>query len=288
MAEEKPKESKQIIKKLRNKYRLVVLNDDTFEEKLSLKLSRLNVFLVGFFGALILITATTFLIAFTSIREYIPGYSSTELKRQARELANRTDSLSKQEEYTKRYLANVRSILTGNPPINLTDTLGNDSVVNATLPKTVSPEDSLLRQFVEEEERFNLNSNNENNPSSTLSFFTPIKGIVTSKFNLQESHFGVDIVAKKNEVVKAAQDGIVIYADWSVETGNVMLVQHRNNFISVYKHNASLLKKQGELVKSGEPIAIIGNSGELSSGPHLHFELWFNGNPVDPSNYISL
>lgn len=288
MADDKTKESKQIIKKLRNKYRLVVLNDDTFEEKLSVKLSRLNVFLVAVFGAFILITATTFLIAFTGIREYIPGYSSTELKRQARDLSEVTDSLKRYKVYNSKYLANIRNIITGKPPINFADTIQSDSIINASLPKEISPEESMLRQGVEEEERFNINSLTNNQSATPLSFFTPLKGIITSEFDIKESHFGVDIVAEKNEVVKATQDGIVIFADWSVETGHVLLIQHSNNFISVYKHNASLLKKQGEIVKSGEPIAIIGNSGELSTGPHLHFELWFDGNPVDPKNYIAL
>lgn len=288
MAEDKPKESKQLIKKLRNKYRLVVLNDDTFEEKLSLKLSRLNVFLLGFFGAIVLITATTFLIAFTSIREYIPGYSSTELKRQARDLKQETDSLLRQKTFNALYLANVRRIISGETPLEYGDTIDREPIINGALPKSVSSEDSLLRIAVEEEERFNLSTSGEGRPATPQSFFTPIKGIVTSEFGIKDGHFGVDIVAKKNEVVKATQDGIVIFADWSVETGHVLLIQHANSFISVYKHNASLLKKQGELVKSGEPIAIIGNSGELSSGPHLHFELWFDGNPVDPKNYISL
>ena len=185
-------------------------------------------------------------------------------------------------------MANIRNIITGKPPINFADTVQSDSVIKARLAKEISPEESMLRQSVEEEERFNINSINDEESATPLSFFTPLKGIITSDFDTKESHFGVDIVADKNEVVKATQDGIVIFADWSVETGHVLLIQHSNNFISVYKHNASLLKKQGEIVKSGEPIAIIGNSGELSTGPHLHFELWFDGNPVDPKNYISL
>lgn len=287
MAEDKPKESKKIIKKLRNKYRLVVLNDDTFEEKLSVKLSRLNVFLVAVFGAIILITATSFLIAFTGIREYIPGYSSTELKRQARDLSEVADSLKRYKVYNAKYLANIRNIITGKPPINFADTIQSDSIINASLSKEIGVEETTLRQNVEEEERFNINSIHNKQSATPISFFTPIKGLITSEFDTKESHFGIDIVAKKNEVVKATQDGIVIFADWSVETGHVLLIQHSNNYISVYKHNASLLKKQGEIVKSGEPIAIIGNSGELSTGPHLHFELWFDGNPVDPKNYIA-
>lgn len=287
MGEEKSKESKKIVKKLRNKYRLVVLNDDTFEEKLSLKLSRLNVGLLSIFSIILLIAATTLLIAFTSLREYIPGYSSTELRRQAFELSLTADTLKENEIYNQIYLANVRNIITGKPAINLIDTLDSDLIINDQLPVAVSHEDSMLRLLVEEEERFNLGSGQEK-ISSGISFFTPVKGIVVTEFNILEDHPGIDIVAKKNEVVKAAQDGVVIFSDWSIETGHVLIIQHRNNFISIYKHNSSLLKKQGELVKVGEPVAIIGNSGELTSGPHLHFELWFNGNPVNPADYISL
>jgi murein DD-endopeptidase MepM/ murein hydrolase activator NlpD len=151
----------------------------------------------------------------------------------------------------------------------------------------VSKEDSLLRVLVEEEERFNLPSG----PGSELklgnsNLFTPLKGLVTNGFNLNEAHYGVDIVAKENEVIKAAQNGTVIFAEWTAETGNVIIIQHDNKFISAYKHNSALLKQQGEEVKSGEPIAIIGNSGVLSSGPHLHFELWYDGFPVNPESYI--
>jgi murein DD-endopeptidase MepM/ murein hydrolase activator NlpD len=288
MAEDKSPEGKKRVSKLRNKYRLVVLNDDTFEEKLSLKLSRLNVFVLSVFSVVILIAATTFLIAFTSLREYIPGYSSTELRRQAIELSLATDTLEENKIYNEIYLANLRNILTGKPAVAVIDTMESDQQRNDTIiPSSVSRDDSLLRQLVEEEERFNLVPES-GKISSGLSFFSPIEGLVVTPFDIKEDHLGVDIVADKNEVIKAAQDGIVVFSDWSIETGYVLIIQHRNNFISIYKHNSSILKKQGELVKVGEPVAIVGNSGELTSGPHLHFELWFDGNPVDPQNYIAL
>ncbi len=289
MAKENSKEPQKIVQKLRNKYRLVILNDDTFEEKLSLKLSRLNVFLMSGFGAIFLIAATTLLIAFTPLREYIPGYSSTELRRRAFDLALTTDSLEEQLSYNQRYLLNLRNIISGKPIINFGDSTVVDSVINAELDKSISREDSLLRNLVEEEERFNLNAGGEqaNRTLSGISFFIPVKGLITNEYNVEEDHLGVDIVAAKNEVVKATQDGIIVFTGWTAETGHVMILQHRQNFLSVYKHNSALLKKEGELVKTGEPIAIIGNSGELSTGPHLHFELWYNGNPLDPREYIA-
>ncbi|AEV33332.1 M23 family metallopeptidase [Owenweeksia hongkongensis] len=284
----KEKNQRKISKKLRNKYRLVILNDDTFEEKLSLKLSRLNVFVLAGFLFIFLITATTLLISFTPLREYIPGYSSTALRRKAFELSLTTDSLERQLTYNQRYLLNIKNIVEGKPTINFADTAMSDSIVQAEINKSISKEDSLLRLMVEEEEQFNINSGNRGEVAlKNISFFTPVKGLVTNDFNPKENHLGVDIVAKKNEVVKACQEGIVIFSEWTSETGYTLIIQHRGNFISAYKHNSSLLKQQGENVNAGEPIAIIGNSGELTTGPHLHFELWYDGHPVNPEDYIS-
>lgn len=287
MAKENNPNKKKLTKKLRNKYRLVILNDDTFEEKLSLKLSRLNVFVLVGFLFVFLISATALLISFTPLREYIPGYSSTALRRKAFELSLTTDSLERQLAYNQRYLLNIKNIVDGKPTINFADTAMSDSIVQAEINKSISKEDSLLRLMVEEEEQFNIASNRNESALKNISFFTPVKGLVTNDFNPKENHLGVDIVAKKNEVVKACQEGIVIFSEWTSETGYTMIVQHRGNFISAYKHNSSLLKEQGENVKAGEPIAIIGNSGELTTGPHLHFELWYDGNPINPEDYIS-
>lgn len=286
MAKER-KESNKVITKLRNKYRLVILNDDTFEEKLSFKLSRLNVFVVSGLSGILLIAGTTLLIAFTPLREYIPGYSSTKLKRDAIRLASVTDSIENQLAYNARYLENIQGVISGRAPIDFSDSLVVDSINQLDLEFSPSEEDSVLRKLVEEEERFNIPVENENRLKlQSLNFFSPIKGLVTNTFNPEEDHLGVDVVAKENEVIKASQDGRVIFSEWTAETGYVLIIQHAEKFISVYKHNSALLKSQGEEVSAGEPIAFIGNSGELSSGPHLHFELWFNGYPVDPQEYI--
>lgn len=286
MASEKDK--KKLRQKLRSKYRLVILNDDNFEEKLSLKLSRLNVFFFVGFASIFLVASTILLIAFTPLREYIPGYSSTALRQKALQLVRTTDSLQQQLAYNDRYLLNIKNIVQGKPALNFKDTAMSDSTVKAELSRSITPEEQELREFVEEEERFNLASNGEDELDPVnFSFFTPAKGLLNNEFNPGEGHLGVDIVARENEVIKAVQDGIVIFSEWTSETGHVIIAQHPGSFISVYKHNSALLKEQGELVKAGEPIAIIGNSGELSSGPHLHFELWYKGNPVDPRSYIS-
>lgn len=287
MASEK-KESKKLITKLRNKYRLVILNDDTFEEKLSFKLSRLNVFVVSGLSVILLIAGTTLLIAFTPLREYIPGYSSTALKRDAIRLAQVTDSLENQLNYNSLFLQNIQGVINGQEPLDLSDDQVVDSLNQSRINLGISKDDSLLRKMVEEEEQFNIPVESRRRLNlESLNFFIPIKGLVTQAFNPEEEHLGIDIVAKENEVIKATQDGRVIFAEWTAETGYVMIIQHAEKFISVYKHNSALLKSQGQDVSSGEPIAIIGNSGELSSGPHLHFELWYNGYAVDPQEYIS-
>lgn len=284
----KDQDRSSFLKKLRNKYRLVILNDDTFEEKLSLKLSRLNVFLISGFAAIVLIGSTILLIAFTPLREYIPGYSSTALRRTAFDLALKSDSLQNQLTFNKRYLINLRYIIEGGNPVDFSDTAFSDSLVQAELNRSISKNDSLLREFVEEEERFNLKAvKKEGKENQIMSFFTPLKGLITNHFDAKEQHLGIDIVADENEVINSVQDGIVVLANYTPETGYVLVLQHPNNFISVYKHNSALLKEQGALVKAGEPIAIIGNSGELSTGPHLHFELWYKSFPVNPADYIS-
>jgi len=286
MAQEK-KENKKLITKLRNKYRLVILNDDTFEEKLSFKLSRLNVFVFSGLTVILLIAGTTLLIAFSPLREYIPGYSSTALKRDAIRLAQVTDSIENQLAFNARYVQNMQGIISGKAPLDLSDSLVIDSLNQISLNLGITEEDSMLRKMVEEEERFNVPVESDNRGASqSLNFFTPVKGLVTNAFNPEENHLGVDIVAKENEVIKCAQDGRVLFAEWTAETGWVIIIQHAEKFTSVYKHNSALLKSQGEEVRSGEPIAIIGNTGELSSGPHLHFELWYNAYAVNPQEYI--
>lgn len=286
---EHPQEKKRLVEKLRNKYRLVILNDDTFEEKLSLKLSRLNVFLISGFSAFFLIVITILLIAFTPLREYIPGYSSTALKRKAFELDVLSDSLERRMTYQKRYLLNLQQLIEGQDPLSFSDTTVDDSVVQVELEESLSKPESLLQAYVREEERFSVTSADEQKVTAkTINFFPPLKGLITDSFSLQQNHLGTDIVAQENSVIKSAQEGVVILAEWTAETGHVLIIQHPEGYISVYKHNSSLLKKQGEAVSTGEPVAVIGNTGTYSSGPHLHFELWYQGFPVDPQQYMEL
>ena len=274
--------------KWRYKYRFVVLNSDNFEERLSFKLSRLNVFVLSSFALVFLIGGTILLIALTPLREYIPGYTSTNMRRQVVGLNHLSDSLLAVIESKDRYLNNIRFIIDGKTPEEIDDI--NTSItqnIEDIVFETVS-EDSVLRMRIEEEERFSLfaSANNQEQGVENVLFFTPIKGIVTQSFNPKNKHLGVDVVAKENEAIKATLDGTVALSSWTSETGYVIAILHNNNLFSVYKHNSVLLKKEGAKVDAGEAIAIIGNSGEWSSGPHLHFELWHNNKPVDPEQYI--
>ncbi len=286
MAKEK-KDNKKFAKKLLHKYRLVILNEDTFEERLSFKLTKLNVFVAVGLGIIILISGTTFLIAFTGLKEYIPGYSSANLKKQATELAYKTDSLQTALMLNNQYYESIRKVLTGDlePMI-----LNRDSLVKFRQKDTSlydlssSRADSLLREEVAQEDKYNVLETAGTQMEFTL--FPPVKGTISEKYDLKSRHYAVDVVLAKNAPVKATADGRVIFSEWSAATGHVMIIEHNYGLLSVYKHNSSLTKEQGDFVRSGEVIALAGSSGELSTGPHLHFELWKDGNPVNPSDYI--
>lgn len=283
---QKQKGLRALFAKLRNKYRLVILNDDTFEEKVSLRLSRLNVFLLVSFGAIFLIFSTSILIAFTPLKEYIPGYASSEMRRNVLQLAVAADSLKRTASLQEQNLKIIQAIIEGKNPDSLIYLENSSGLMEDSIVFARSMEDSLLRAAVEEEEQFNLYEGGKKNDMSGLLFFTPVKGVVTTPFSREESHFGVDVVSDENTSIQAVLNGTVILADWTPETGHVIAIQHDQSILSIYKHNSVLLKKVGEQVNAGDPIAIIGNTGELTTGPHLHFELWQNGSPIDPANYI--
>ncbi|HPG32806.1 MAG: M23 family metallopeptidase [Lentimicrobiaceae bacterium] len=281
--------------KLRDKYRLIILNEDTFEEKLSFRLSRLNVFVVTGMLAIILVFLTSYLIAFTPLREYIPGYKDTNIQKDLYELQLKSDSIEQAVRAKDLYINNMRRVLLGEEPSDISaeqpklDSVGRARY--AGIDNKKSKDDSLLRAEYEAQNLYNLKVGEKdavrrNLPLSKLNFFTPLKGSVTNKFNASQQHYGVDIAAARNEAVKSTYDGTVIFSEWTAETGHVIAIQHAGNVVSVYKHNSVLLRKQGAFVKAGESIAIVGESGEYSTGPHLHFELWINGSPVDPENYM--
>lgn len=281
------KKDKKFRRKLLHKYRLVVLNEDTFEERFAIKLTRLNVFVIMSLGTILLIAGTILLIAFTSLREFIPGYSSTALKKKATLLNYKTDSLQNAIELNEKYFASIKKVLTGDMSAEDFD---RDSIIDASIinPNELNlkptKEDSLLREMVDKEDKYNVFETAIE--SSNFVLFPPVNGTISEGYNFKEKHYAVDIVVAKDTPVKATADGTIIFAEWTTETGYVVIIEHSYDLISVYKHNASLTKEQGDLVKSGEVIAMAGNSGELTSGPHLHFELWSKGYPVNPTNYI--
>ena len=281
------KERKKLAKKLLHKYRLVILNEDTFEERFAIKLTRLNVFVLLSLSTIFLIAITTVFIAFTPLREYIPGYSSTKLKREATILSYKTDSLQQIIALNSQYFESIRRVLKGD--VNAVD-FNKDSILNAAqlditeVDLYPSKEDSLLREKVDKEDKYNLFESATSRVNFVL--FPPVNGTISQSYNVQEKHFALDIVVAKDTPVKSVADGTVILAEWTTQTGYVIVVDHGNGLISAYKHNASLTKEQGDLVKAGEVIAISGNTGELTTGPHLHFELWSDGYPIDPTTFI--
>jgi len=283
----KVRKRKEIRRKLLHKYRLVILNESTFEEKISFKLSRLNVFVTGSLFIIGLIGLTTLLIAFTPLREYIPGYSSTKLKKQATDLTYKTDSLVRTLQNTNRYIENIRLVLKGdikNNETNLDSLREQFKLDPESINLTPIREDSMLRAEVEMEDKYNLFERETR--GSILVLFPPVTGVVSQPYDIQKKHFAVDVTAPINTPIKAVANGTVIFSDWTADTGYVILLEHNEGLLSVYKHNGTLYKEQGETVKAGEVIASVGNTGELTTGPHLHFELWSDGNTVNPLNYI--
>ena len=281
-----------LFRNIKSKYRLVIQDAETFEEKFSLKLSRLNVFIT--LGILIigLIILTTYLIAFTSLKEYIPGYSDPGLSRKVYELTLRADSLELLLNQRAAYLENIQKVLMGNIPIFVSSDTAIQKRDYSKINDNRIVEDSMLRQEVENQDKYELKttystSSIKSSSISSFNFFRPVNGYLTSHFDPSHGHYGVDIATAEGETVKAVFDGTVIQAGWNIETGYSITIQHISNLVSIYMHNSSLLRKQGDIVRAGEPIAVAGSTGKLSTGTHLHFELWYNGTAVDPLNYIT-
>ena len=286
---------KSLSERLRTKYYFIIRKEENFEEKLSIRLSPISLFLTTGGMVVLLIVLVIWLVAFTPLKEYIPGYADVNVHKNLILLSQKTDSLTEALQARAAYMDNLKRILSGEPGRSDSGNEGNQpDTVPANRAKTLIPpshDDSVLRSEVEAQNPYNVATNIALNskPGGNINnyfFFTPLKGIVTNGFNPLNGHFGVDIVCKENEAIKATLDGTVILATWTLATGNVIIIQHANNLISVYEHNSVLLKKAGDYVKAGDVIAIVGNTGELTTGPHLHFELWYRGNPVNPQQYM--
>ncbi len=290
---EQNKKKNRLVRKLRHKYRLAVLNEQTYEEIFSMRLSQLNVFTSLGSLVIFLIMVTTVIIAFTNLREYIPGYPTGEQRRMMIRNYQRVDSLLFEIERRDNFIADMRAIISGEIPsqaYSRSDSTATKPVNAVTLKTAKSEEDSLFLLQIEEEERFSLSEKQGRKKDTRLEmmyFFPPLKGIVTNKYGDSRGHYGVDVVASPGSRVSAIYEGTVIFSGWTVETGYVIQIQHENQLVSIYKHNGKLLKNMGDRVKTGEAIATVGNSGELTTGPHLHLEMWYAGVPLNPENYLS-
>lgn len=299
----KGKKNKSFFENLRYKYRLVIINDDTFEQKASVKLSKFNIYVgVGVF-MLFMIAFVTFLIAFTGLKYYLPGMGGVNFRNQVSQMDYKTDSLNQELNKRNLWLKNIQNIVSGN--LDSTYFLKDDSSrvkinIDSIDLNATSEQDKQLREEVSqiksevtiaanEEDLMDITSEDVfSGLSMKMKFIAPFEGIVVKKYSVKDEHFGIDIAGLESEAIKSIYDGTVIISEWNPKTGYVIAVQHPNNTISFYKHNSILLKKIGTFVKKGEILAIIGNSGEYSSGPHLHFEIWQNGKVQDPLKFINL
>jgi murein DD-endopeptidase MepM/ murein hydrolase activator NlpD len=290
MPEPKSRRKRSFLARLKDKYRLSLVNESSFEERMSFRLSRMNVILlsIGLFTLHGLLVAA--LIVFTPLKKHIPGYSDQRTKLDAYRATVLADSLQGALRVRDLYVANLRRVLSGDLPADSATLFKPLSEQPSAADLKPSKADSLLRVQVQREEAYSVEEPNgtvtERSGLSGIFFFPPLRGVVTETFDKKQDHFGIDIVTKADEAVKACLEGTVVLAAWTSDGGYVLHVQHGQDLVSVYKHNSVLLRKEGDKVKAGEAIAIVGNSGELTTGPHLHFELWHRGEPVDPQAYM--
>lgn len=290
--------SKQVIFKLKsrktlsnwltNRYLLILRNEENFAEKTTISFTYAKLILITFLLLIITMIASLYLSSTLMAQWFDPRHELIVMDRHLVDLVEKVDSLENQMRVKDQFIHNVQRVLIG-------EVSGDDSAffsnASKAVNKSIEPIPAIDSQFRKEFEESELTFLTVSNPISQeleeQYFYSPIEGIVTTEFNIRDEHYGIDVVSKSNEPVKSVAEGTVIFSDWTQESGNVIAIQHRGNIISVYKHNSALLKKVGNFVNSGEAIAIIGNTGEFTTGPHLHFEMWYNGNPVDPEEFIS-
>lgn len=268
------------------KYKLTIINENTLEEVIGIHVSKLN-------GVSVLLTVFTLLfviaaliVSFTPLRNYLPGYMNSDVREQIVDNALRADSLQQLVERQNLYIMNIQDIFKGVVRVDSVQSLDSLTVVRSEeLMERTAQEEEFRKQF-EESEKYNLTNIKAEPIVDGSIFYRPTRGLLSSNFNPNERHFGVDIAANPNESVLATLDGTVVFSGYTAETGYVIEIQHNRDFISVYKHCGSLLKQMGDKVKAGEVIALVGNTGTQTTGPHLHFELWRRGEALNPEKYI--
>ena len=278
---------KKIFQMLKDHYRLIIYNDSTIQTVWSIKLTPIKVLTLGSLGAILLILFTTVIIAYTPLRENIPGYPSTKVRQQIIYNYILVDSLENEIKNRDNYVNKIKNLFEGSVPLE-ESALTDSGLKTYNVKFKSSNADSMFKdKLLEEKLNLSISKNTKRLPSiSNIHFFTPLRGLITNKFNQKTDHLAVDIVGQQNARISSVLDGTVFFAGWTMDTGYSIYIQHENNIISAYKHNAELLKEMGDKVKAGDVIAIMGNSGELTTGPHLHFELWYNGTALDPETYI--
>ena len=273
-------------KNFKFKYKLTITNENTLEEIVGIHVSKLNGVSVLLSAVTVIFLIASLIIAFTPLRNYLPGYMNSEVREQVVMNALRADSLQQMLERHRMYVMNIQDIIRGTVKVDSVHSIDSLTVLRSdSLMERTQAEDQFRKQY-EETERYNLTTI-DNSPTVTgLIFFRPTRGMISLAFDANKKHFGIDIAASPNESVLSTLDGTVIMATYTADMGYVILVQHNQNLVSVYKHCGTLLKKPGETVKAGEAIALVGKSGEKTTGPHLHFEIWNRGRAIDPSKYI--
>lgn len=270
------------------KYKLTIINENTLEEVVGLHVSKLNGVSVLLCAVTVIFLIAATIIAFTPLRNYLPGYMNSEVRELVVTNALRVDSLQQLLNRQNHYIMNIQDIFSGKVSTDTVSSIDSLTMVRSEELMERTEAEELFRKQYEESERYNLTTM-DNAPLTTgLVFYRPTRGMISSEFDANKKHFGIDIAASPNESVLSVLDGTVILSAYTAETGYVIQVQHAQNIVSVYKHCGSLLKKEGDTVKAGEAIALVGNTGENTTGPHLHFELWSKGRALDPSKYIVL
>ena len=264
-------------KNFKFKYKLTIINENTLEEIVGIHVSKLNGVSVLLSVVTVIFLIASLIIAFTPLRNYLPGYMNSEVREQVVMNALRADSLKWVLERQQMYIMNIQDIISGNVKVDTVQSIDSLTTVRSDVLMERTQAEEKFRKQYEETERYNLTTIDNVTAVSGLIFFRPTRGMISSEFNANQNHFGIDIAANPNESVLATLDGTVILATYTADTGYVIQMQHAQNLVSVYKHCGSLLKKVGDTVKAGEAIALVGNTGEKTTGPHLHFEIWNRG-----------
>ncbi len=286
----KPK--KTISERLTARYLLVIRKEENLEEKNTIGFTYAKLLVISTALFLLLFVSSLFLSKTLLAKWFDPKYEQAVNKKQLIDLAQRLDSLSLEVERKDKFISNFQRILRGDTSDGFSDPTkvlqSEGGVVKAVGNMKLAPSDSQFRKDFERSE-FSLVSltNGRNRELQETFFFSPITGFISLKYDAKKGHYGIDVVAKTNEPVKCVADGTVVLASWTQDAGYVIAVQHRGNLVSVYKHNAGLLKKVGSFVTAGDIISIVGNSGEMTDGPHLHFELWYNGSSLNPEEFVT-